>query len=250
MQHEFTAVATSAVERYTDFLTLLRGQADVAFRRGAALGSPREEAVNVAQDAARRFLGLEQAQLNEDTADIARAAHSAAQRDLAVSETTIDDRFGDFIFSAAAYTGRMLASQIERDVMTMAQHIHTTEMRIDLYVRSGRHTPSSAAAAVMLEDNQAPGFRFVDRVGRRYKSTKHIRDIWRQHLLHIYNEVYMAVVADHGWEIVKIDHLDPHYKWYGEPVAIVSHDDRFPLYYDIKDEVFHPSSDALITIAL
>jgi hypothetical protein len=132
--------------------------------------------------------------------------------------------------------------------MTMAQHIQSTALRIDLYVRSGRHSVSSAAAAVMIEDRNAPAFKFMDRMGRRFKATKHIRDIYRQHLINIYNEVYMDVVATHGWEIVRVTHPDANYKWQGQALAIVSNDDDFPLYYDHREEIFHPSTNASITI--
>lgn len=250
MNHRFTEMAAAGVDRYAGFLTTLRGQSELVFRRGPTNEELRLEALSVAQGAARSFLGLEQAWLNEDSADVARSAHSAALTDLGLDDTGIEDRFADFIFSSAAYVSRILAAQAERDIMTMVQHIQGTAMRIDLYVRSGRHTPATAAAQVMIEDNQAPAFRFIDRMGRKFKASKHIRDIYRQHLLHVYNEVYMDVVATHGHDSVFVDHPNPDYKWFGEELAIVTGgaNDSLYLYYDLKDEIFHPSSDATVTI--
>lgn len=245
-----TDMAQRAVTRYQGFTALLRGQTDLVMRRGPTDASLRDEAFHRGGDAARAFVNAEHAQLNDDTQTVATAAHKQALTDLGARQRTIPDRFAEFIFSASLYTARLLAAQAERDVMSMAQAMHTNALRVDIYARSGRHTTSSAAAAVMLEDAQAPAFRFIDRAGRAYKSTKHIRDLYRQHLLNIYNEVYIDTVAEFGWEIVKISHPDPNYKWQGQAVAIVSGDDDFPLYYDIKDEVFHPSSQATITIAL
>lgn len=250
MIDQFSERVEAAVARYGYFLDILRSQNDVVFRRGPTDGQAREEAVHVAQDAARAFLSTEQGHLNDDSADIARSAYSAALSDLALSDAPLEDRFGDFIFSAAYYTSRVVAAQAERDVMTMAQHIQSTGLRIDLYVRSGRHSPGSAAAAVMLEDRNAPAFKFMDRMGRRFKATKHIRDIYRQHLIHIYNEVYMDVVSNHGHDSVRVTHPDPSYKWQGEELAIVSAiNGDLPLYYDVRDEIFHPSSRAGITVA-
>lgn len=250
MIQQISEMAERAVGRYQGFTALLQGQAETVFRRGPTDESLRSDAFHTGLEAARAFASTEHAQLNDDTQKVAVAAHGAAIRDLGGNERTIPDRFAEFIFSASLYTARLLAAQTERDVMAMAQHNHTNALRVDLYVRSGRHTPSSAAAAVMIEDSQAPAFRFIDRAGRTYKSTKHIRDIYRQHLLNIYNEVYMDTVAEFGWEVVSISHPDPSYKWNGAEVLIVSseQDDR-PLYYDIKAEVFHPSSQALVTIA-
>lgn len=250
MIHDFTQRAARAVERYGYFLNVLRSQADTVFRRGPTDETLRQEALSVAQGAARAYLNSEHAQINDDTAEVARSAYAQAMSDMGLTDESFDGfvRFGDFIFTASYYVSRLLAAQGERDVMSMAQHIQTTALRIDLYVRTGRHTPSTAAAQVMLEDNQMPAFRFVDRMGRRFKSTKHIRDIYRLHLLNMFNEVYMDTVAEHGHELVYVQHPDPNYKWHGQPLAIVSGDGSRTLYYDAKDEIFHPSSEATLTI--
>lgn len=250
MIQQISELAERSVARYQGFVAILQGNADMVLRRGSIDESLRTDAMHRGLDAARAFSSAEHAQMNDDTQKVAFAAHAQAMTDLGAKERTIPDRFADFIFSASLFSARLLAGQAERDVMTMARHVHSNALRVDLYARSGRHTHSSAAAAVLLEDAAAPSFGFVDRAGRSYKSTKHIRDIYRQHLLHIYNEVYMDTVAEFGWEVVKINHPDPSFKWFGEPVAIVSYDDELPLYYDIKDQVFHPSSQATITIAL
>jgi hypothetical protein len=251
--HEFTDRAARAVERYGAFLSILRSQADTVFRRGPTDEQLRLEALAVAQDAARAFLGSEQGQINDDTASVALSAYKAAMSDLGLSSDNLEpfNRFGDFIFSASYYVSRLLAAQAERDIVQMAQHIQGTALRIDLYVRSGRHSPSTAAAQVMLEDNQMPAFRFVDRAGRKFKASKHIRDVYRQHLLNIYNEVYMDVVADHGHEVVYVAHPEPNYKWQGKPLLIVTGGTKdHPLYYDVKDEIFHPSSESTVTIQI
>lgn len=244
-----TEMSEQAVARYAAFLNVLRSQAETVFRRGPTDEELRNEAIAIARGAAKSYLSAEQAQLNEDTADIARSAYKQALSDLGLPDATIENRFADFIFSAVYYVTCIFASQAERDVMTMAQHNQSTALRIDLYVRSGRHSPSTAAAQVMIEDNNSPAFRFVDRMGRHYKASKHIRDIYRQHLTNVYNEVYMDVVASHGRDTVFVDHPDPNYKWHGQELVIVTGaEEDLPLYYDLKDEIFHPSSQATVTV--
>jgi hypothetical protein len=108
---------------------------------------------------------------------------------------------------------------------------------------------SQAAAAVMLEDNGGPMFRFMDRAGRNYKSSKGVRDTIRLHLINAYNELYMAAVFEHGHDIVQITHPDPNYKWFGKQVAIVSGRD-LPTFYEVRDEIFHPSSEARLTLSV
>ena len=248
---DFSQMAERAVVRYGYFLDILRSQADVAFRRpGIDMSRGREQAVSTASEAARSFLATEQGQLNDDTAEVFRHAHSAALSDLGLSDETVEDRFAEYIFSAAAYVTRIIAGQVERDVMAMAQHIQNLQLRQDLYVRSGRHSLVSAQAAIMNETSSSPTFRFLDRMGRNFKATKHIRDIYRQHLMNVWREVYMDVVASHGWEIVRVTHPDANFKWQGVPLIISGADpeEEFDLYYDVRDEIFHPSSQAGITI--
>jgi hypothetical protein len=128
----------------------------------------------------------------------------------------------------------------------MAQHIRNNAIRIDMNTRSGMSS-AQAAASIMLEDSHNPSFRFQDRVGRNFKSSKHIRDTVRQVLRNVWNEVYMDAVFDHGHQTVTITHQDPNFKWFGAEISLVSGND-LPTFYDIRDEVFHPSSEARLTI--
>lgn len=248
MHTRFTQLAGQAVGRYVTFTELLRGQADMALRRGPVNEKVRQETNSVAREAARSYASLEHAYLNDHTADIARAAHDQAIEDLGLKPRDMPDRLAEFIFSAAAYTAQLIAAQAERDTVAVAHQVRSDALRVDLYARSGRHTETSAIAAVVLDSGQGPSFRFVDRLGRRFKSTKHIRDTYRHHLLSVYNEVYLDTVADHGHDTVRVTHPDTNYKWNGDTLALVGDQGDFPLYYDVRDEIFHPSSNAILTI--
>lgn len=245
---DLTEMAERSVQRYDGFLASLRGEADLLFRRGSLIESVRDEIFHRSLELARTFSAREQAELNDDAQTVAIDAHERALTELGARSETIPDRFAEFIFSAALYSTRLIAAQAERDVMSLMQHISTNAMRVDLYVRSGRHTASSAAAAVMIEDSQAPAFNFIDRAGRRYKSTKHIRDIYRASLINISNEVFMDVVASAGHDSIFVQHPDPSYKWHGAELLVISGAEGLPLYYDVKDEIFHPSTNASVTI--
>lgn len=245
----FTEKSNDAVDRYGFFLNILRSQAETVFRRGPTDEGLRNDAEAIAKGAARSYLQSESDIVQSDTEEVAIRAQNDAQRDLEAVPEPLTDRLRDFADDSAYYLTRILAAQAERDVVTMAQHNQQTAMRIDRYVRSGRHTASTAAAQVMIEDNNSPAFRFIDRMGRKYKASKHIRDIYRQALMNVYNEVYADVVASYGRDTVFVQHPDPNYKWNGVELVIVtgSSDDSRPLYYDVRDEIFHPSSQATIT---
>jgi len=246
----FTERAAASVRRYGAFLEALRNQATAIMLSNPLAHSERQRARNSAYDAAKQFTGWEHTELTEDAQNVATSAYQQARDDLGLPRVDgIDARFEEFLFESANYAARLIAAQVDRDVVSMSQHILRQAQRIDLYVRGGTHTPVSAAAQIVMDDQQVPMFRFQDRLGRKFKSRKHIRDIYRAHLLNLYNEVYMDVIAEHGRSTAFITHPDPNYKWFGKEVAITPEaPGNLPLIYDIRDEVFHPSSNATLTI--
>lgn len=240
-------MASLAQGRYAAFLDFLRAQAEQSNRRDPTSEEVRNDIERVVRDRAREYLGLEQAYLNDDTLTVARRAHETAMSDLGLPQGIIADRFADFIYRASRFTAQLLAAQAERDVVAVAKHLSTLAQRVDMKVRSGRHTIMSAVAAVLIDDRTAPTFRYVDRLGRNYKATKHVRDLYRQHLLNVYNEVYLDIMAEYGVTTLEVTHPEPSYKWAGTLVSIDGEGDD-PLYYDVRDEIFHPGSDAVLTI--
>jgi len=198
----------------------------------------------------QRFQNTEHAELNDDSADIARLAYLDAMSDANQTLDVIPDHFADFIFQAAFYTVSIIDAQARRDAFAMMQGLQETYQRVDLYQRVGNRSRISAVAAVIQENDINPKFQFVDRIGRRYKSSKHIRSTYRSHLINVYNEVYMATAAELGYSTLFIDHPNVDYKWHGAEISISPDVTNVPSYQDIKDEVFHPSSQAQLKIAM
>lgn len=246
MSFDIAAFIDQVGERYGTFLNILRSQVDVVMRRGPTDEQLRQEAVAVASGAARQWAGYEQGILNEAAMAVALDAWQKAHGDMGLAVPADLEDHLVFIFESVAYITRLLAAQADRDVVAMAQQIRNNAMRVDLNMRSGQ-TASQAASAVLTEDQNSPNFRFTDRAGRNYKSSKHVRDAVRQSLVNIYNEVYMTAAFEHGHETVQITHPDQNYKWFGKEVSIVSGRD-LPTFYEIRDEVFHPSTEARITL--
>lgn len=246
MSYDIGFFVDQAGERYANFLNILRSQVDVVMRRGPIDPGLRDEAVSVAGGAARSWAGAEQSDLNEAVMGVGLDAWQQAHEDMGLTVPSGLEDHHAFIFESVAYVTRLLAAQADRDVVAMADQIRTNAIRVDLNIRAGR-TSSQAAAQVLAEDSSNPAFRFVDRAGRSYKSSKVVRDTIRQSLINVYNEIYMSAVFDHGHEIVEVTHPDPNYKWFGRKIAIVSGRD-LPTYYEIRDEVFHPSSEARVTL--
>lgn len=248
MNDIFTIRAMAAAQRYQQFTSILRGQADIALRRGIIDANVRHAAFTNGLDAARNYVFTEITHLTDDTADMVYSGANTALADLGATATVDTTENADFVHAATVYATRIMAAQAERDVMAMANHINSTASRVDLYIRSGKYDLKTATSAVMLEDAPVTSFKFIDRLGRQFKSSKHIRDIYRQHILHTFNEAYMFAAVSNGVTQLQVAHPDPGHPWAGESIAITPEGAPAPNYYDIRDEVFHPSSSATLTM--
>lgn len=236
-----------AAGRYQNFLNILRSQVDAVMRNGPTDIRLRDEAVGVATDAARQYASYEQGCLNESAMDAAYCGYETCCEDLDMPSPDGLEEHHAFIFEVAAYAARTIAAQADRDVVTMAQQIRDNGLRVDFNMRSGMSL-GAAAASVLVENAINPVFKFADRLGRTYKSSKLVRDTVRQNLLHTYNELYMQTAFEAGHDTLEVTHPDPNFKWFGKQLSIVSNDAGIPTYHEVRDEIFHPSSDARVTL--
>jgi hypothetical protein len=244
---DLNACVEQAGSRYQNFLDVLRAQVDAVMRNGPTNIVLREEALALGTEAARQYAGTEQGYLNDAAMDVAYAAYETASQDLGAASPTGLEEHHNFIFEVAAYAARNIAAQADRDVMTMAHQIRDNGLRVHFNTRSGMSL-HEAAASVIVENATNPVFKFADRLGRNYKSSKLVRDTVRQNMLHTYNEIYMHTVFEAGHDTVQVTHPDPNYKWFGKELSITSNDAGVPTYHEVRDEIFHPSTDARITL--
>lgn len=241
------ATVDAAGSRYQNFLDVLRGQVDAVMRHNPIDVVAREQAIANGYEAAAHYASMEHATLNETMMDCAYDSYDASCADCGLDEPAGLEEHHGFIFEVAAYAVRTIEMQAQRDVVTMAQQIRDNGLRVDFNMRAGMNL-GEAASSVLVENATNPVFKFADRLGRNYKSSKLIRDTVRQNLLHAWNEVYMHTAFEAGHDTVQITHPDPNFKWFGQDVSIVSNDAGIPTYHEIRDEVFHPSSNARVTL--
>jgi hypothetical protein len=234
-------------QRYQNFLDILRSQVDAVMRSNPIDVVAREQAIANGYEAAASYASMEHARLNEHMMDCAYDAYQTACEDCGLTDPSgLEEQHG-FIFEVAAYAVRTIEMQSQRDVITMAQQIRDNGLRVDFNMRAGMSLPE-ATASVLVENATNPVFKFSDRLGRTYKSSKLIRDTARQNLIHAYNEIYMNTAFEAGHDTVQVTHPDPNYKWFGHEISIVSNDAGIPTYHEVRDEIFHPSSDARVTL--
>lgn len=132
----------------------------------------------------------------------------------------------------------------ERD----ANVISTTHRRFALMVdlsqsdyRIGRTTAMIRARFGVI---RALRFNQPDRLGRRWDSTVYVEVMLRGYLLHAYVESRLFALARNGVDLIRVDY--PDHEHHGMTFSITGNAPGVPSYADVRDEVFHPRSNASI----
>lgn len=250
MADRLTILALEAVGRYTRLLDTLRNQYHAGVRSDPTRGDTMTEVRATATDAAARFVQREVERLQIDTSMVALHALRDAYSEV---EGQAPDELPavliDHIEATGGCLGQALAAQVERDLATVLKELRVAAIRVEMNVEAGSPSRQTALLQVQMDSRQAPSFRFIDRIGRKYNSTKHIRDQYRLHLLTTYNEVYLHTLASFGYEEAQVWHPDPGSVAHGQILSITS-GGHYPSYYEVQDELFHPTSSALVRLSV
>lgn len=96
----------------------------------------------------------------------------------------------------------------------------------------------------LIYNSRDLGFFYTDKLGRKVNAVKYIRTMARDYLVKNYNDlIYGYAMINNNVNLV-VDHLDEGHKHNGIQI-----DTETSHYFDIKDDVFHPNSNALLRIA-
>ncbi|WP_342234647.1 hypothetical protein [Inquilinus sp. OTU3971] len=240
-----------AGERYLALLASFRGvlqasvQSDHPFELRAV-----ESARAGLYGVARTYLATERALLDTAGHDIAQGALIDGLRDIGVSETARDvpARVSAHLSASGEHLLREVSTQIERDVTNVERVLRTVALDVDLRARS--QGISDRAALIQVRANPPPEMRFYfsDRLSRKWPSQKFVRTAWRQHLLHAYNETYLLTLADHGFTEAEVRHPDSKHHFDRLRFSIYP-GGKLPSYAEIREEAFHPNSEAVVRLA-
>lgn len=119
-------------------------------------------------------------------------------------------------------------------------------LQASLHAASSGSKRQNSLIYLRAKEKGDPKFYFVDRINRRWPSQKYIRSIWRHHLLTAYNETYLFTLAEYGETTARVVHLDPNHRVHGLVLAIAD-EGNLLRYEDVRDEIFHPNADAIVT---
>lgn len=237
-----TERAFDAAARYQRFLDQLRSQYLIALADDPTHGATRLNAGEAATEAAKEWLAAEEDSIRLDTYGFGDLAYQEGllEAEMPGEEppTELQAHFGN----TSKYLLEVMAAQLSRDIATMKRAIANVGIRVDMAQRAGaRHDD---IVARVINDRTPVDFRFVDRAGRSYSSSKYMRDQYRLHLLMTVNDGFLFAMAEAGVDQVEIRNPNPQNKWDGVVIAVHEGEGNMQSYYDVRDEVFHPSSDS------
>jgi hypothetical protein len=139
-----------------------------------------------------------------------------------------------------------LLVQIERDILFLKSTLGRMALQVSLAARASGKTTRAALLTYQVGNQADMQFLFHDRRGNKWPSQRFVRAVTRHALITIYNETVLQVLADHGLSTAVISHLSAQADANGMKVSLLP-GSSLPVYGEIRNEVFHPNSDAIIT---
>lgn len=240
-----TQRAIDAASRYEQFTDGLVRQFEIALQNDPTDARVRDQANGVARAQAVDYLDNEADVIGIDTQSFATSAYEQAAEDAGHATVSLPEELADHWEQTGQHLRETLAAQASRDIAALSQEIQVAAIRASTAARAGQ-SPQAALAAMLVDHAQGPRFRFTDRMGRRFAATKHVRDQYRQHLVLSQNEAVLYAAAEAGLDTVTIRHPEPRHRWNGH--VVTTGEGEGDSYYDIRDEVFHPSTDAYLSV--
>lgn len=242
-----SATADAAAQRYG---LLLDGWKNLYLRAldDSDFGTPKQlnRVTAQAYSMGSLFLNGEGSEMQDAFDDIAQRALTATRDELIVEDSeTFPDAVDEHVSAFEAHLTTELSIQIERDIAHLKQTLQRTVLSVTLASRAQRLPVKTALLQHRIGGATEPKFGFSDRRGAKWPARRYIRTIWRHDLLALYNDVVLMTLADHGIDTAQIRHTDTTSAWHGMEVAMIANTE-LPTYADVRDEAFHPNSDAVI----
>lgn len=195
--------------------------------------------------AAHSFLDLETELIGSIIALIASEARTATYRELSVNDSSdFSDSVSERLSDTERYLAHELAIQIERDIALLRQSLSLVFLQVSL-AASAQNVPLRAALLQHKIGNVISTDFFVHDHIRKWTSKKHVRALWRHNLLSVYNETTLLLLAERGETTAAVAHLDAKAPA-NDCVIAMSAGSSQPTYAEIRGELFHPNSDAVV----
>lgn len=244
---QMSAAAEAAAQRYG---LLVEGWR-LLFTRAVSeqdFGSARQIAriKNNAYEMARSYINTELNLIGTEFEQIALEAQGSTLSSLAIplaQELSVDAL--ELTGASIDYLRTELSVQIERDIAWLVQSVRSANLQV-VVSASSRGVPRQTAVLEYRIGNASElQFFFHDRRNQKWPSRKFVRAIWRHSLLNLYNETVLLTLAEAGQGTAVVVHANPQSDNHGMQVSLSS-SSELPTYGEIRAEVFHPNSDAIL----
>jgi hypothetical protein len=136
-----------------------------------------------------------------------------------------------------------------KDMEVPATHLREFSMQVERVLSARRTTLSGAVFEVKTQ--MSPHFKFnqIDRGNRQWPSTLYAKTATRGFLVKSYIDSYVTALSKRGVDMAIVKHPEEGHKHAGLAFSISGVIPNIPAYRDIRDEVWHPNSRALVSHA-
>lgn len=241
IQHRLTQEANAAAARYDNVVYALRAiYLSALGRQGLGSAQLLAEVRNSAYAVTGAYINGEEKIIESVLDEIVSEAQGSVEEAFSYARAEEESGAISELYNATNdYLLQEITIQTVRDVATLVEEVRRAGLSVELQRRAtGSVTPG-------LVERALPNFHFRDRRHFKVASRTFIRGVWRMSMLSLYNETVLLTLADHGHDLAQIDHLDAKAPVHGSILAIAPGGET-PSYEEIRAEVFHPNSDAVI----
>jgi hypothetical protein len=235
-------------ERYVDLLNSFRNLLWNAMRQNPKDMRNRTYLKETALERARTFRETEQAMFDFSLENVVSQVQQKLFADTGVGVNFDEITFAnDYLDDIRRYFGTELTSQLQRDVAQIERRLSDFSLEVFMTERS-TNDPIQAHMSALIDTRENMKFYFKDRSGRRNLSQKFVRATTRQALLTAAIELYAigaSLIGDH----MEVVHFEGSAKANGIKIGF-RREQGFPLLSDVRDEIFHPNSNAFLKVVL
>lgn len=195
---------------------------------------------------AEQFMVQERIEAERVINDFAKEAQQTTLREITSKQTEeLSDAAREHLSASLDYVVDELSAQIYRDIALLRQSLQHAYLEVSIASKSRRLSGRSALFEYTIGNKTNLQFMFIDRNQRRWESKRFVRGLWRHALLSVYNEMVLMTLADHGIDRARVNQLNADADTHGLVIAFASNTD-LPTYSEIRNEVFHPNSNAVL----
>lgn len=248
MKSLLDSFAMQSGERYVDLLNSFRNLLWNAMRQNPKDMRNRTYLKQTALERARLFRETEQSMFDFSLETVASKVEQMFEAETGVKIDFDKIPFAvDYMEEMRAYFGTELTSQLQRDVAQVERRLVDFSLEVFMTDRV-INDPVQAHMNALIDTRENMKFYFKDRSGRRNLSQKFIRATTRHALLVSAVELY-AIAASYVGDHMEVTHFENGAKSVGMKVGF-RREQGYPLLADIRDEVFHPNSNAFLKVVL